>query len=324
MPEVSVIIPVFKVERFAERCARALMEQTLQGAEFIFVDDASPDGSMDIIRRVVAEYPRRTVRFLVHPENKGLPAARNTGLKAASGNYIWHCDSDDYPEPEFLEKMYAAASRSKADMVYCDFYLDFGSSRKYMSTPDYAGPEQMIKEGFLAGQMKFNVWNKLISRSLYEKTGYLYPEGHSMGEDMTIIGIATAATSCYRVPEALYHYEKTNGNAFSNTFSQRHLDDILFNTHRAISFLDAWDVSDKALFTALFKLNVKLPFLFSGRYDQYRLWREWFPEANVYIRGNRYLPFRTRLVQQFAAWGLWPLVWLYAKGVGAYYKLKQD
>lgn len=324
MPEVSVIIPVFKVERFAERCARTLMEQTLQDAEFIFVDDASPDGSMDVIRRVVAEYPHRNVRFLVHPENKGLPAARNTGLKAATGDYIWHCDSDDYPEPEFLEKMYAAARDSNADIVYCDFYLDFDASRKYMPTPDYSGPEQMIKEGFLAGQMKFNVWNKLISRSLYEETGYLFPEGHSMGEDMTIIGIATAAGSCRRVPEALYHYEKTNGNAFSNTFSQRHLDDILFNTRRAISFLDTWDVCDKALFVALFKLNVKLPFLFSGRYDQYKLWREWFPEANAYIRGNRYLPFRTRLVQLFAAAGLWPLVWLYAKSIETYYKLKKD
>lgn len=324
MPKVSVIIPVFKVERFAERCARALMEQTLQDAEFIFVDDASPDSSMEIIRRVVAEYQHRNVRFLVHQENKGLPAARNTGLKAALGNYIWHCDSDDYPEPDFLEKMLAAAIGNKADIVYCDFYLDFGTSRRYMPTPDYSGPEQMIKEGFLAGQMKFNVWNKLISRTLYEKTGILFPEGHSMGEDMTIIGLATAARSCCRVPEALYHYEKTNGNAFSNTFSQRHLEDIFYNTCRAISFLDAWDVQDKPLFSALFKLNVKLPFLFSGRYDQYKLWRKWFPEANRYIRGNLYLPFRTRLVQLFAAAGIWPLVWLYAKGVEAYYKMKKD
>lgn len=324
MPKVSVIIPVFKVERFAERCAKSLMEQTLQDAEFIFVDDASPDSSMDIIRRVAAEYPLRAVQFLVHPENKGLPAARNTGLKVATGDYIWHCDSDDYPEPDFLEKMYAAARGSNADIVYCDFYLDFGVSRKYMSTPNYSGPEKMIKEGFLAGQMKFNVWNKLISRSLYEKTGYLFPEGHSMGEDMTIIGIATAAGSCCRVPEALYHYEKTNENALSYTFSQRYQDDILFNTGRTISFLDQWDVCDKDRFTSLFKLNVKLPFLFSGRYDQYKLWRKWFPEANAYIRGNRYLPFRTRLVQLFAAAGIWPLVWLYAKGVGFYYKLKKD
>ena len=79
MNKVSVIIPVYKVASFVERCARSLMRQTLSDVEFIFVDDASPDNSMDIVRNVCKEYGRN-VKILVHPENKGLPAARNTGL----------------------------------------------------------------------------------------------------------------------------------------------------------------------------------------------------------------------------------------------------
>ena len=89
---VSVILPIYKVEPFIERCVRSLMEQTLDDIEFIFVDDASPDQSVQIARRVVAEYCR-DVTFLSHTENKGLPGARNTGLAAASGEYIYHCDS---------------------------------------------------------------------------------------------------------------------------------------------------------------------------------------------------------------------------------------
>ena len=200
MPEVSVIIPVYKVESFVERCTRSLMEQTLRDVEFIFVDDASPDGSMDIVRRVTAEYDR-DVKILVHPKNKGLPAARNTGLAEARGTYIFHCDSDDWPEKTMLEKMYGAAVSQEADFVYCDFFLDFGTGRRYMTTPDYTTPEEMVKDGFLVGNMKYNVWNKLIHRDLYNAVEF--PSGHGMGEDMTIIPLATRAHKVTRVPEAL-------------------------------------------------------------------------------------------------------------------------
>lgn len=318
-PEVSVIIPVFKVESFVERCVRSLMEQTLPDVEFIFVDDASPDGSMEIVRRVTAEY-NRDVRILVHLENKGLPAARNTGLAEARGKFIFHCDSDDWPEKTMLEKMYNVAVLQDADFIYCDFFLDFETGRRYMSTPDYASPEEMVKDGFLVGNMKYNVWNKLISRDLYD--GVEFPSGHGMGEDMTIIPLATRARKVARVPEALYHYIKTNASAFSATMSERHLADIRFNTDRTMAALEGWKTADKEKYLAFFKLNVKLPFLFSDDKSQYRLWEEWFPEANRFITENTSQPRRTRLVQQWAAKGRFGLVRLYGFVINnIYYRL---
>ena len=316
MPEVSVIIPVFKVEAFVERCVRSLMEQTLQDVEFIFVDDASPDGSMQIVRRVTAEYDR-DVRILVHPENKGLPAARNTGLAEARGKYIFHCDSDDWPEKDMLKKMYSAAVRENADFVYCDFWLDFGTGRRYMSTPDYASPEKMVKDGFLVGNMKYNVWNKLISRDLYN--GVQFPAGHGMGEDMTIIPLATRARKVARVPEALYHYIKINANAFSAKLTQQHLDNIRFNVGRTLAALESWETTDKEKYLALFKLNIKLPVLFSDDKEQYKLWREWYPEADRFIPENTSQPRRTRLVQEWAAKGHFGLVRLYSFAVNKIY-----
>ena len=309
MPKVTVIIPVYKVEAFVERCVRSLMEQTLQDVEFIFVDDASPDGSMEIVRRISAEYDR-DVRILVHPENKGLPAARNTGLAEAHGDYIFHCDSDDWPEKTMLEKMYEAAVGREADFVYCDFFLEFGTGRRYMTTPDYATTEEMVKDGLLVGNMKYNVWNKLIHRSLYD--GVSFPEGHGMGEDMTIIPLATRARRTARVPEALYHYIKINAGAFSATMTERRLRDIRFNTDRVLQALESWETSDKEKYLAFFKLNVKLPFLFSDDKAQYRLWQEWYPEADRFIPENTSLPRRTRLVQEWAAKGHFGLVRLYS------------
>ncbi len=308
--KVSVIIPFYKVEAFVERCTRALMEQTLPEAEFIFVDDASPDGSRAIVERVIAEY-ERNVRILTHPENRGLPAARNTGLAEARGEFIFHCDSDDWPEPTMLEEMYRAAMEQEADFVYCDFYLDFGTSRRVMVNPSYTDPEQMVKEGFLAGLMKYNVWNKLVRRSLYSDSGLLFPEGHGMGEDMTMILLATHARRTAHVAKPLYHYIKLNGNAYSNTFSLRHLEDIRFNADRTLDGLSAWDVSDKERYLGFLKLNLKLPFLFSQDRSQLHLWKQWYPEANRFISQNTHQPRRTRIVQQFAAAGLFPLVRLY-------------
>ncbi|MBR3449832.1 MAG: glycosyltransferase family 2 protein [Bacteroidales bacterium] len=308
---VSVIIPFFKVEPFVERCTRSLMEQTLPEVEFIFVDDASPDGSRAIIERVTAEYDR-DVRILTHPQNKGLPAARNTGMAEARGEFIYHCDSDDYLEPSMLEDLYNAASTEHADFVYCDFYLDFGTSRREMTNPSYTDPEQMVKEGFLAGLMKYNVWNKLVARRMYGESGIQFPAGHGMGEDMTMILIATHATRTAHVAKPLYHYVKLNANAFSNTFSQKHLDDIRFNADRTFSGLANWNVSEKEKYLGFFKLNLKLPFLFSEDRQQLRLWKQWYPEANRYIKQNTLQPRRTRLVQQWAAAGLFFLVRFYS------------
>lgn len=310
-PLISVIIPFYKVAPFVERCTRSLLEQTLEEVEFIFVDDASPDESRSIIERVASEYSRH-VRILTHPQNQGLPAARNTGLAEAKGDFIYHCDSDDYLEPTMLENMYRTAVEQKADFVYCDFYLDFGTSQRVMANPTYTDPEQMVKEGFLAGLMKYNVWNKLVKRSLYEKSNLQFPSGHAMGEDMTMIALATHATRTAHVAKPLYHYVKLNSNAYSNTFSKRHLDDICFNADRTLALLQDWNVPDKECYLFFFKLNIKLPFLFSNERSQYRLWRKWYPEANRYISQNIHQPHRTRLVQQWAAAGLFPLVRLYS------------
>lgn len=308
MVKVSVIVPFYKVASFIERCIRSLMEQTLRDVEFIFVNDASPDESIDIVKRVCSEYDR-DVKILTHPENMGLPAARNTGMAMASGEYIYHCDSDDWLETDMLEKMYTAGVKQDADIVYCDFFISFETGERYMSNPNFTTGEDLLKKGFLAGTTKYNVWNKLVRHSLYDKTGVIFPSGHSMGEDMTMIMLAVGAGNVAYVGNAFYHYVKLNMNAFSNTFSKRHLDDMKYNAERVMDCLSKENIPDE--YMAYFKLNVKLPFLLSGDKSQYRLWKEWFPEADKFILANNFLPLRTRLVQWFASKGLFFVVDLY-------------
>lgn len=308
--KVSVITPIYKVEAFIERCTTTLLEQTLREVEYIFVDDATPDHSIQILEEVVARYPERKeqVRIVHHEKNKGLPTARNTGLMLATGEYIFHCDSDDYVEPTMLEELYNATKEKNADIVWCDWYLTFAENERYMKQPSFDTPIDALK-AMLCGGMKYNVWNKLVRRSLYTDNHIEFPAGYGMGEDMTMMMLFAHAKKVAYVPKAYYHYIKTNINAFSQTYSDRHLMELKHNVQRIIDYMQK--VYGGALEKELnfFKLDVKFPFLIAG---QYKRWEEWYPEANTYILQNKTVSARTRYIQWLASKKQYWIVGMYS------------
>ncbi|MGM9766281.1 MAG: glycosyltransferase family 2 protein [Candidatus Cryptobacteroides sp.] len=310
-PKVSVIVPVYGVGNYIEHCAVSLMEQTLEGLEYIFVDDCSPDDSRTIIQEVISRYPDRNAQLVSHSENRGLPSARNTGLGLATGKYVFHCDGDDWVEPDMLEKMYDLAERERADIVYSDFYLSYEKNERYMSNLCLESAEALLRHGFLSGAVKYNVWNKLVKRSLYTDNGIFFPDGHSMGEDMTMIRLTSCADKVKYLPEALYHYVQTNSAAFSKTQSSKQLTDIQHNVDATVSFLRERYGDRLEDDIRNFKLSIKFPFLISDKSGQYKLWKEWYPEANANVLSNRMLPFRSRILQWMASRNLWFGVRLY-------------
>lgn len=298
---ISVIIPIYKVERFIYRCAVSLMEQTFANVEYIFVDDATPDNSIEVLEGVIARYPGRKgqCHILHHDYNKGLPAARDTGLAVAKGEYIFHCDSDDFVEPDMLEKMYKTAKENDADIVWCDWYLSFEKNERYMKQLEFFSPVDALK-GMLSGVMKYNVWNKLVRRSLYEDNNIQFPAGCGMGEDMTMLRLFARANKVVYIPEAFYHYVKLNDNAFCSSISEKKLCDIKHNVDVVVKDLRSvfGNSLDKEL--AFFRLDVKFPFLISDNKYNYELWKNWYPEANKYIMQNKQLSLRSRCLQWLA------------------------
>ena len=122
-PSISVIVPIYGVEKYIERCARSLFKQTISDrCEYIFVNDCTKDRSIDVLQRVIDEYPTLKINILHHSQNKGLAGARNTGLDYASGKYIAHVDSDDYVDEDMLEALYNRAESEGCDIVWCDYY----------------------------------------------------------------------------------------------------------------------------------------------------------------------------------------------------------
>lgn len=279
--KLSVIIPIYNVEPYIDRCVRMLLGQDVPDVEYIFVDDGSPDGSIEKACRVAKEYPAslERVKILCHETNRGLPAARNTGMGAATGDYVFHVDSDDYLEAGALTKMIDAIRLSDADIIYTDWCLTFPKSQRIMREPECATPEEALRH-LLHGTMKHNVWNKLVRRSLYTENGITFPEGYGMGEDMTMVILFACAKTVKHLSEPLYHYMRENENAFTAHPSEQSYNSLRHNAMRIVNFLGD-KVSEDDL--ACFKLNVKFPFIISGRRKDYQRWNEWFPEANAYI-----------------------------------------
>lgn len=273
MSKVSVIIPIFRVEKFIERCAISLFEQTLDSIEYIFVDDTTPDKSIEILTDVLERYPQRKpqVTILRHDVNKGLPAARNSGLSVAGGEYVFHCDSDDYLESNALEQMLNVAEKTDSDIVWCDYYLSFSMNERIMVQPNYSNSQEAIK-GMLSGTMKYNVWNKLAKRRLYVDNSISFPAGHSMGEDMTMIKLFAHAKKVAYINAPLYHYIRLNTDAMTQSYSERKIADIEFNVAQTLDYLLKNCKFDLTQEFAFFKLSTKLPLLISDKICNYRIW----------------------------------------------------
>ena len=210
MPKVSVIIPVYGVEKYIERCARSLFEQTLDCIEYIFVDDCSPDKSIEIVERVADEYRSRLVeeQKLVRIErmsnNSGLPAVRKYGIQFCTAEYIIHCDSDDWVEMDMYRIMYGEAKRTDADIVMCGYKATDGV-KVFKECYHQQTNKAKLLSSLLILHESWSVWNKMCKRSLYD-SDIVYPT-LAMGEDMVLTTqMVLNAQRIAVVNKALYNY----------------------------------------------------------------------------------------------------------------------
>lgn len=204
-----------------ERCAVSLFGQTFHDLEFLFVDDASPDSSIEILNKTIERYPDRKemTKILRHDNNQGLAAARLTGLMAASGDYIIHIDSDDWVDIHLMEKLYAKLQETNADAVLCDSTYIYPNRHLVMSRrfdPDHT---EYIRK-LIRGNIPVSIWGILLRRECALKKDALPVPGLNFGEDAaTTPRMLYYAKKIAYLPEALYFYEKSNASSYSNNIT---------------------------------------------------------------------------------------------------------
>lgn len=239
-PLISVIVPVYKVEQYLDRCVSSILAQTYENTEIILVDDGSPDGCPAMCDAYAEKYDNIQV---IHQQNKGLSGARNAGIDAAKGEYLAFVDSDDVWSPYFLESLYAALKAHDADISQCRWEYMHGDELKEAYDPQakrecFTGRQMLANLYIQTGAYYVVAWNKLYKKELFENIRY--PEGRIHEDEATTYKLFDLAEKCVFVDNALYGYFVGMGGTSitRNGFSLKKLDWRHANKERVNYFIE--------------------------------------------------------------------------------------
>lgn len=202
-PKISVIVPVYKVEPYLRKCLDSIVDQTYENLEIILVDDGSPDNCGAICDEYAAWDERIRV---IHQKNGGLSAARNAGLRIATGNYLGFVDSDDWVEPKMFEELFQGLTQAQADIAVCGRYEEYKDHQiaYTWSKTQVMDREEALGELLCNNKLQNLVWDKLYRQDLFK--GIWFPEGKTF-EDMAVMHLLfLRACRVVCLPGAMYHY----------------------------------------------------------------------------------------------------------------------
>jgi glycosyltransferase involved in cell wall biosynthesis len=293
---ISVIIPIYGVEKYIGRCVKSLFSQTLDNIQFIFVDDCSPDNSLQILSNLINNYHQiieeKKWEILIEktPNNSGLPKARRYGLRYATGEYIIHCDSDDWIDADMFYLMYHKAVAEKADVVACDMAITDGTNVKKIIKGCSSQDKNVYIERMMYQKDHWSLCNKLFRRECYNEVEY--PQG-GMGEDMalTLQLIVNCRKIAYVAGSYYYYYQ--NPNSITHIQSKKYVlekyhqlsenSKIVLNYYR---YKNDYEKYKKCIDWLWFRSsNVLMPYI--NDEDIYRLWKTHFKGMNISFLLNR-------------------------------------
>lgn len=222
-PLVSILIPVYKVEPYIERCLHSVLQQDYSPLEIIVVNDASPDGSIDIARRVIeAEArPGHEVRIITHERNRGLGGARRTAMEAMRGEWVLILDSDDWwDNPHMLSEWLAVALNGGHDVVVGNYSKHFRKKDiPFIIEPEASGRNFAIS--ILSSRQEAYLWNKLFSTSLFAPFIPLFEEGRNLWEDYYVTPrLLYCAQSVGYYSGCTVHYEQSNMGSYTHNMTE--------------------------------------------------------------------------------------------------------
>ena len=323
MPKVSVIIPIYGVEKYIERCARSLFEQTLDDIEYIFINDCTQDRSIDVLTSVIPEYPSREKQILIitMDKNSGQALVRRRGIEIASGDYIIHCDSDDYIHPEMYRIMYEKAVREGHDIVACDVQ-EISRWPKILpgntlESKDFLNHIFLNESGFLC--------NKLVRSSVVHSPSIIYPECNFIEDLVLTSQYAILSHSVGYISEPLYFYVRRDTSITGNHSDEAILDkfhqgvknlSIILNIIQSKGLIEYY--FDAIVWTKLSHRNSLLRIM--PKYESTNLWRNTFKEIDKYVLKSKVITKQEKRNFIMTKLGLYPT---YIRLKGSLHRWKQ-
>lgn len=296
---ISVIVPFFNARQFIGRCADSLMRQSLKsGIEFIFVDDCSTDGGRQVLEETIASFPERNgqVRILTNTANMGSAFSREAGQNAARGEYLIHCDADDWVEPQIYESMLLHAEKTSADIVCTPFVEEMpdGKSRvvRFKSTTFPSINQTPLNT------LHFSLCNKIIRRQIISGNDLHFFSGVDCWEDMGLVFralIFSRITVILDIP--YYHYVRNQGESLTSKSGKILADHLVF-----VEKMNEWFATQPQELSATYapfirnvKFTAKIKML-RGEHRDIERWKATFPETNTKIMQYRIIPLHYRIL----------------------------
>ena len=270
---VSIIVPVYKAEKYIHQCIDSLLAQTYKNIEVILVDDGSPDHC----GKICDEYAAKDCRVkVIHQQNGGVSVARQTGIDHATGEYSIHADPDDWVELNMIEELVAKAVADNVDMVICDFYRESKSDRIHVcqNLGDDLSASAVLRK-ILSQQLHGSCWNKLVNRSRIEGIGFTPEDLCILEDELYNIRILARKIKVSYLPKALYHYRIDNEDSLCNTISDKSFKSKV----NAVSEIESFCLANVAGIAFLDFIPIKRNVLFDAlRTKRYETLRELYPE----------------------------------------------
>lgn len=226
---ISLLIPVYGVELFIERCVRSLFEQTYSNIEYVFVDDCTKDRSIEILNQLIDRYSyrKKDVKIIRHQINCGLSAARNTALENSTGKYIMHVDSDDYLELNAIESLHEYAIKNNSDIVIGGYKI-VGIKKSITISQKIPDDNYEYVKRLLRKECSPSIWGKLFLREFYISSGIRSIEGLNQGEDYVVMPrLIYCARHIGVIDVPLYNYIQYNVHSYTNNITEKSISDMV-------------------------------------------------------------------------------------------------
>lgn len=290
-PKVSVCIPVYHVAGYIEACVKSLMEQTLGEIEYIFVDDCSPDNSLELLEATVARYPGRrdNVTIMRNAENMGPGLSRKRAAEIATGEFIYFPDSDDWIEPDMLESMYNKAVETDSDIIRCHILLHTDAGNKRMPGKIDYTIDEWRRHLIICEDVYVGLTTSLFKKSIIDSSLKNFPSRRLYAFEDYLLSVKAFfnADKVTFIDRDFYHCNVGNPNSVTKKISQRTIDSKLSVAAALHDFCSARSDFDE--FSSLvynFMAVAKIELLTHRDMWQPDRWRSTWPELNdpKYIR----------------------------------------
>lgn len=248
---VSVLVPVYGVEKYIERCAVSLFEQTYRDIEYIFVDDCTPDRSIDILHSVISRYPSREaqVRIIRNTKNGGVGAARGAAISAATGYCLMHVDSDDYVPPRAVELLCRKMEETGADIVDGSWQRVTAHGASEPVKPCRIKDSKRYLALMLCQNIVSNrLWGRLFKRDLYTGNGITFVPGIDYGEDYSVMARLMFFARRAWIDDVVYYYSDENSASYTHSMSPKHVRSYLKSNALVLDFFNRNDAAGRFRF----------------------------------------------------------------------------